>query len=736
MRIEELPTGNAKSPVPLQHFPTVHQAVIWRNWNLVPCSTIASVLHCTEAECEESAAAMGLPPAREVSGDWLKYGYLTIIRNNWHLLNYQQLLQLIGWTPDQLALSLKCEDFFWEKLGSQKPICPPVYYRKLTSDEEEATRRLRQDLASYFTEQELEGDTATAKPFDFRQTFPSYGDRQVCRKEKRFPFNFLHSYMASCGDILLDIDSCDPMPESLLALYQELGIEGTWLHVTLYLLYPISGAEEYSANHEIRLANLKRLASRCAKYGIGLYLYLNEPRFLPYSFYETHEDWAGAIVQENYKRANCITRSSAVLNYLSDTLEKLYSEVPGLSGALTIAMSENITHCNSFWTKAKCPYCKDRDGADMVAEIINTMESAIHRASPNAHVMTMSWGWMEDLEYNEQRNHDFAYRILGKLNKEVEVVCVSEHGVKTMAGGVENHVEDYSIGWIGPGEQALEMWTWLKEHGRKAIAKIQLNNSWELSAVPYVPIPHLYEEHLKRIEALKLDGVMFGWTLGGYPGGGHLFLKQSVQEWLDDVFGQEAGAALEPCLKRFAEIYHQYPYDVMTCFLSPVNFGPRNLLHLKPTGYSATMIGFAYDDMEHWRGIYPADVSASEFVSMADQWETATRNFERLSSCIPEKGRAVFDELLRMAQVVLCHFRSTAIQMQFVLKRETESCAVLSELLRQEAENAHRLHSLIRQDARIGFEASNHYYYTANDLAEKVLNCAWLQRQLSKTESN
>ena len=30
------------------------------------------------------------------------------------------------------------------------------------------------------------------------------------------------------------------------------------------------------------------------------------------------------------------------------------------------------------------------------------------------------------------------------------------------------------------------------------------------------------------------------------------------------------------------------------------------------------------------------------------------------------------------------------------------------------------------QDSRIGYEASNHYYFTRNDLAEKVINCTFL----------
>ena len=40
-----------------------------------------------------------------------------------------------------------------------------------------------------------------------------------------------------------------------------------------------------------------------------------------------------------------------------------------------------------------------------------------------------------------------------------------------------------------------------------------------------------------------------------------------------------------------------------------------------------------------------------------------------------------------------------------------------------EIENAKRLFGLTREDLRIGFEASNHYYYLPLDLVEKVVNC-------------
>ena len=43
-----------------------------------------------------------------------------------------------------------------------------------------------------------------------------------------------------------------------------------------------------------------------------------------------------------------------------------------------------------------------------------------------------------------------------------------------------------------------------------------------------------------------------------------------------------------------------------------------------------------------------------------------------------------------------------------------------------EIELAARLFALTRQDARIGYEASNHYYYYPLDLVEKVVNCRYV----------
>ena len=124
---------DGKAPVAMPHFPTAHQAFIFRASEYVPAEKIAKILGTTEENVRKAAAQMGLPDYNP--GEiWLQKGYITILRRLWHVLPYSQLLELLEMDADSLAFMLREEDFLDAKLGD-KPVCPEVKWRELTAEE-------------------------------------------------------------------------------------------------------------------------------------------------------------------------------------------------------------------------------------------------------------------------------------------------------------------------------------------------------------------------------------------------------------------------------------------------------------------------------------------------------------------------------------------------------------------------------------------------------------------------
>ena len=105
------------------------------------------------------AESMGLPPAAEIPPEMKARGYITLIRRNWHLLPYDQLLELLGMTPEQLAFSLREDDFLFYKLGALKPKCEPLHY--VAPDE--AARRRAAEIKQVVEKEFGDGDPSAGR---------------------------------------------------------------------------------------------------------------------------------------------------------------------------------------------------------------------------------------------------------------------------------------------------------------------------------------------------------------------------------------------------------------------------------------------------------------------------------------------------------------------------------------------------------------------------------------------
>jgi hypothetical protein len=685
---------------------------------------------------------MGLPRDVSVPPQMHERGYITLVRRNWHLLPYDQLLKLLDVSAEEFAFRLREDDFLYVKLGSSKPPCPPVQYREPNVAARKRTAEIRALVQKHFGDQFAQpAEPRFAFIDDFNQ--PVDPNAAAAKRDAHEPLRFIYSYCAVFGDPLANPE-LDPFPSGLLAQLRARGVNGVWLHTVLRQLAP--GGEqfpEFGEGHKKRLANLRRLVKRAAQHGIDVYIYVNEPRAMPHNFFEHRPDMAG--VRSGQYTSMC-TSDPRVRQWLSDSLAYVFKEVPGLGGVFTITASENLTNCASHGRHSDCPRCANRSQSDIVAEVNRAVAAGVHRSAPQAKVIAWDWGW----GWAWQGNDAEARAAIAKLPDDVSLMSISEWSLPIERGGVKSEVGEYSMSAVGPGPRATRHWSQARNRGLKTAAKVQLNNTWELSSVPYLPVMDLVAEHCQGLAKAEIQGMMLSWSLGGYPSLNlelaSKFAAQPVpdpdtvlQELAEKHFGPQAAPHVRRAWTKFSRAFQEYPYSGAVLYNGPQQMGPANLLYARPTGYAATMVGFPYDDLKGWRGPYPPQVFADQFQKVADGWADGLADLEAAQKLVPPDRQTFAAADLRVAQAAYLHFASAANQAHFIMSRDALLAATepaeaskhrraLVAILDREIDFARQLFKLSSADSRLGFEASNHYFYVPRDLIEKVLNCEQLKR--------
>ncbi len=748
----DLPVGSAPTPVSFPHFPDRLHAFVWRNWQLVPAERMAEVIGATRREVVRVGRRMGLVGPPRITLAQQRRSALTVIRRNWHLLSYAQLLQLLGWTSEEMAFALREDDFLFVKLGNLKPRCEPLRYQP----PDDAAIKRAQALARVLRAEFPRGTGRPDEPlFAFVDQLSRLSSPRTVHAATPSAFSprFCYSYFALYGDPLLEPD-LDPYPDGYLERLAAAGVDGVWLQAVLRRLAPFPWDTGLSRQYEARLANLGKLVERARGHGIGVFLYLNEPRALPVGFFATRPELRGGTEGDH---ACLCTSVSGVRDYLASAVAGIGRAAPGLAGFFTISGSENLTHCWSHGNGAACPRCGQRKPSEVIAELHAAFQDGIRSGGGRQQLIVWDWGW----------NDAWVEDIVARLPAEAKFMSVSEWATPIRRGGVPTEVGEYSISTIGPGPRARRHWDLARRRGLKTVAKIQAGNTWELSAVPYIPALVNVARHAANLAEAGVDGLMLGWTLGGYPspnlevvariGAAHaagppLTPEVALAAVAEARYGKAMAPAIVQAWTEFSRAFSEFPFHGGVVYNAPMQLGPANLLWGEPTGYRATMVGFPYDDLDGWRAVYPPEVFVSQFEKVADGFERAgaelAATFGAARRGLASAERAAVQAELNVGEAAAIHFRSTANQARFVFARRrltgaktpevsAEARGELERLLRSELDLAKRLHTIQSRDSRIGFEASNEYYYVPVDLAEKVINChdlltRWLPAQRAR----
>ena len=719
-------------------FPSRMHAFVWRNWTVVPAERLAWVVGTSPENITDIALSMGLEKQRggSIQNVWNSpKGYITVLRRNWHLLPYKQLMQLLGLTENELAWRLKEDDFLWVKLGSMKPKCDVLTYSAPTAQQQAKAGQISQ-----WVKEIKRGKQKEVPRFDF------YGepeDEPVLWKNDS-TIRMVFSYSSEFGDPLLD-STLSSYPDVLLRRLAARGINALWIHSVLSTLVPETDLFPGDALYDVRRRHLRKLIDRAARYGIRIFLYSNEPRAAHRSFFDRVERQAFKGVQEGDQYALC-TSDVRTLKWLENAYKDLFTEVKGLGGVFTITASENLTSCASHGHQAECLRCKERNYAEIIAEVNNAIARGVHAANEKAEVIVWDWQWKE-AEVEQIIEHLTDKRIL--------LMSVSEWGLPIARGGVKTTVGEYSISSVGPSQRSLNHWEMARRSGLRTMAKVQVGTTWELGSVPYIPAMELITQHARRLSLQHMDGMMLSWSLGGYPSVNmDLFLEAfadqdfRLEAAAEQRYGRKAGKLVAQAWHLFSEGMAEFPFSGATVYNAPQHMGPANPFYADPTGYRATMVGLPYDDLGGWRSIYPVEVYTQQMERVATGFEQGMVPLRKALKVAGGQARLRLKSLARIAQAVALHYRSVVNQARFtaarneLLQNPTLSAEEREVRLQQmhhsvesELETVLALLPLVREDATIGYESSNQYFYIEQDLLEKYINLKDVQLLLEKQPS-
>lgn len=735
-----LPAEADRAALDFAHFPDSYHAFVWRNWNLVPAERMAAAIGAEASQILATGHSMGLSDPPSISSDQWARSYITIIRANWHLLPFNQLLTLLDWDAEKLAYTLREDDFLWVKLGGFKPACEPIAW----SEADEAIRTQVAAIAAIVAEQFQDQATAwKTPPFSFvDELCAPMEEVPESQMDNRFNPRFCYSYFALYGDPFLEQD---PFPDGYLQRLAASGVNGVWLHAVLYKMSPFPWAPELSDQWEARLESLRAMTERAAKFGIGIYLYMNEPRAMPLSFFESHPELKG-VVENDY--ATLCTALPEVKAYLRDAIARIATAAPKLAGLFSITASENLTSCWSHHKGADCPRCVEAGAAQTIADVNAAFAAGLEQAESNARLIAWDWGWADA----------WAEECISLLPKTATHMSVSEWSTPIARGGIPTTVGEYALSVVGPGPRAAKHWAAAQEAGLTTMAKIQANTTWELGAVPYIPAVANVANHIAALRDSGISGLMLSWTLGGHPSpnlevvqalgevlpeGRYRTVEEALQHVAEKRFGTEAAESMVLAWTHLSRAFREFPYHGGVVYNAPLQIGPANLLWKAPTGYQATMVGLPYDDLNGWRCVYPAEIFLNQLEKVAAGFEESALLMESLLAACEEENafRKNIKDEIDLTRAAICHYQSIAQQGNYILLRDRlageendqkreKIRQKMAVLLDKEMECAIALYELQRHNSRIGFEATNHYFYTPADLVEKVLNCSWLKSQL------
>lgn len=537
-------------------------------------------------------------------------------------------------------------------------------------------------------------------------------------------------------------DEVNYYPDEYLNRLAHEGISGLWLTIHFDEICPQSVIPEYGRDPRPRLAKLRETVARCARYGIRIYAYCNEPRPLaPDSpAAKAHPELLGVPAYGG--RHYFCTSSPTALAYLEEGMRGLFTAVPGLGGIINISIGEGGSHCYSYSpAPSRCPRCAQRSPYDVLNDTMAAMARGMHAADPTAECI--SWPYGQYWSWGDEMTVESA----GRLPPGV----ILQHNFESSAVGEQCgrriRIFDYWLSFIGPSRMFADCAGAAVSNGSRMFAKLQVGCSHEVATAPFVPVPgHLYRKY-RIMHELGVSGVMQCWYFGSYPGtmnqaAGELSFAPfpaSEEEFLERLARRDWGAAA-PAVVRAWKLcqrgYSHFPLNHVFGWYGPMHDAPVWPLHLEPADrlISPSWLIASHSTQEPFPAsgdrigecfYYTHTLDEIVFLcrQMARYWNRGVAILRRLLPALA--GNAERRRDIGVATALGIQFESGYNMLRFYALREElpwqpkveqqRTLAAMKRIVRRELRRDAELLELCRADSRLGFhsEAEGYKYFPA-----------------------
>ena len=440
---------------------------------------------------------------------------------------------------------------------------------------------------------------------------------------------------------------------------RENGFNGFWINAWMRSL--VAFREPENDDRRRRTEELNRLIERASAFGVGLYLYLNEPHaFLADDpILKRFPDLAGEEemwpVRDAKRYRMVCTSAQAGKDYVHECSRKMHEALPGIAGSIHINAAESPTHCychiitnpgGTIFASTiehegiKCPRCAQRTPEEVISEILNLFHAGARDAGSKANIIAWNWDWV-------MYAPDPQPRLIERLHPEIMVMAGFECGGKKQIYGKERRIEEYSLILPGPSPQFEQIDAYARETGHDSLAKLQLGTTHEAGSVSNMPLIANILEKIRWLRENKSAGYMGCWNFGDRftMNTAASALAQSRPDLTDaDTFCAELGRrylglketeGFVRALKTIRRAFDAYPVANRMLHVGPVSFAPMYPLDDAPlTGVPLTgnyLDRERGDDWDECLGPYT--------------WEEVIPGFERVAGTM-EHGLADMDRAL------------------------------------------------------------------------------------------